>query len=585
MIHAPMSNLEEFRELARLAARLKPYGRVEVNISALADKGFHDIPSGNNFWYEYTSYNPTPFKFFPDPKIAPFIPARFVNRNRDLLLAKAEILREFHLDAAFWSYEPNYLPGAFFESYPHLLGARIDHPRRGNHAAWAPCIDQAETQEMFAGMVTELLNNVPEVKTFFFKTNDAGSGICWSDWLYTGPNGPTSCKHTGTGERVATLMNTFKTGAEQAGQEISIHLTSSMFTADEEKDIMTHLPDNCFFQSPAVRTISSGISGNYPVLGLIHPARIIRSSHALSNPDVHTIFVNFRASYDRGYELLSAADKVIDLIIKYINSPVPEGGERDALYQLCVEWAGEDGAEDLFNAYIAMEEAERYKSSVAPRVRSLYWSLSARHINRPLVFAPQLLSEEQESYFLPHVFNASETEARLDYTDIHGGAARTVEPGVIGNYIEMLNDAISMMEKVPANAPDYEFISGMAQAWRIYSSIIRSSGNFADAQGIRDRHAERLAQSPGRPDKAATWTGDPDMQLFNAVMRDELDNTLELINLLKNGGMKFIRHADDPAYEDTFLLGPDLIEQLQTKRRIMLDHWRDIEGFLTSPYK
>ena len=88
VIHAPIRDLDEYRKLAEQAARLKPFGRVEVNISTLADKGFHDVPEGRNFWYEYTSYNPTPYKFFPDPKIAPFIPADFVKKNRELLLGK-----------------------------------------------------------------------------------------------------------------------------------------------------------------------------------------------------------------------------------------------------------------------------------------------------------------------------------------------------------------------------------------------------------------------------------------------------------------------------------------------------------------
>ena len=60
--------------------------------------------------------------------------------------------------------------------------------------------ETAEPQEMFAGMVAELMENVPELHTFFFKTNDAGSGICWSDWQYTGPNGPTHCKNHSMGE-------------------------------------------------------------------------------------------------------------------------------------------------------------------------------------------------------------------------------------------------------------------------------------------------------------------------------------------------------------------------------------------------
>jgi hypothetical protein len=44
VFHAPIRNLNEFRELVLQAARLKPIGRVEVNISTRADKGFYEIP-------------------------------------------------------------------------------------------------------------------------------------------------------------------------------------------------------------------------------------------------------------------------------------------------------------------------------------------------------------------------------------------------------------------------------------------------------------------------------------------------------------------------------------------------------------
>lgn len=68
-------------------------------------------------------------------------------------------------------------------------------------------------------------------------------------------------------------------------------------------------------------------------------------------------------------------------------------------------------------------------------------------------------------------------------------------------------------------------------------------------------------------------------------MRKELDNTQALIVLLEAGGMDGIAHADHPFYEDTFLLGPDLVDQLKRKRMIMLDHWTDIERYLTTPLK
>jgi len=589
VISAPIRDLGEFRELARQAARLKPYGRVEVNISNLADKGFYEIPSGNNFWYEYASYNPTPYKFFPDPKIAPFIPAEFVKRNRESLLAKAKILREFGLEAAFWCYEPNFIPGAFFEAYPQLLGPRVDHPRRGNYPAFAPCIDLEQTQEMYAGMVAELLKNVPEIHTFFFKTNDAGSGLCWSDWQYTGPNGPVRCKTNSMGERVATLMNSFLEGASRAGKEISIYLTGSMFTDVEKEDIYRHLPDNCYFQSNTgdeVQAIGSEIGSKYPVRGLFNPIGILKSINSIEIGEANTTFISYRSYYDRGYEHLSVVDKMTGMLIKYMTTARPVGQipEMQQLLDLCVEWAGEKDAQKLFDAFVSLEEADNYKSSAVGNASGIYWGVSARQITRPLVIAPKLLSKEEEAYFLPHVFNASEEEARMDYTDIHG-SHNSIPSGTMNRYISMVNNSIRLIESIDVNAPEYAYFRNMAKSLRIHCSILRSAGNFGEAQAIRDRNAEKLAGTAHRPDKIPVWDGDPDFQSFMGIMRNELDNTQELIELLQNGGMDLVCHATEKRYEDTFLLGPDLIEQLKLKRKIMLKHWTDIEGFMASPFK
>ena len=114
---------------------------------------------------------------------------------------------------------------------------------------------------------------------------------------------------------------------------------------------------------------------------------------------------------------------------------------------------------------------------------------------------------------------------------------------------------------------------------------MRSCGNFAEAQTIRDRNVVKLNGPIHRPEKEGTWSGDPDFIRFNEIMRDELDNAWELIILLEKGGMGLICHANDSIHEDTFLPGPDLINQVKKKRKIMLDHWRDLEGYLTSPLK
>jgi len=68
-------------------------------------------------------------------------------------------------------------------------------------------------------------------------------------------------------------------------------------------------------------------------------------------------------------------------------------------------------------------------------------------------------------------------------------------------------------------------------------------------------------------------------------MRDEFDNTNELIAMLEAGGLELTARAKDPRYEDTFLLGPDLAASLRKKAKIMREHWLDVQDYLAPPHK
>ena len=591
IISITINDLDEFTKLVKQAAGLKTYGTVQVNIGTLADKSFYEIPKGGNPWSEYASNNAPLYKFFPDAKIAPFVPAEFVRKNRQLLIDKAKILKENGMEAAFFANEPGFLPSAFFDAYPSMRGPRVDHPRRSNFEFFSPCVSVKETQEMYVNMMAEMLKTIPEIKTFFFKTNDAGGGFCWSDWLYTGPNGATQCKNQSTGERVNILMSALKEGASKAGKDITIYLTrdDSNFSDAEKNDIDHRLPPNCYFigdGSPGVESLGCLFGTSYPVKGILDPLSFLKSIPPINSKPAKTIFIGFKSFYNRANESADVTGILLDILKNEMQEPTP-GGQLPVLQELmkyCEEWAGKNSAERLFNAFLGLNEAVKYKSAALPGLSGMYWDVSNRFINRPLVIAPQRLAENEESYFLPYVFNVSKEEARMDYMDM-AGSRKTVPREVIENYVAKIKGVYSMLETIDAAAPKKEFIQNMATALRIYASLMRSCGNFAEAQAIRDRNASKLCGPVHRPDKEVTWTGDPDFIRFNEIMRDELDNAWELIGLLEKGGMDLISHARDSIHEDTFLLGPDLIGQVKKKRKIMLDHWRDIEGYMTSPLK
>lgn len=578
---------DEFREFAVQLARLKQFGRVDVCINCPALKAEFEVPPNSCDWHEYASYNRSVQVFFPDTRLAPFIPEEYVKQNRQMLLYRAGVLKELGLYAAFRSNEPRYLPEAFFERYPDLRGPRVDHPRRSVRMEFAPCFHQPETKEMYRNMASQLFKNVPDLRTLYFSMNDAGSGFCWNDWLYSGPNGPSACKDVDKSQAIITLLNLYSDAARQStGHDVDIYF-KGMFTDVEKSDLAAKLPANCFLEGRSntrVRNISTMMDDIYPVRGLLNPLDILRTlCRKGENPDRY-IF-DFWASYSRSHERIETVTKLVDIVVETIKNPPGEGEVNilNALKKLCDQWAGPGNSDRLFSSFLELDRIVREAEPALRGLSTLYWGVSERQITRPLVINPSLLKPEEEKTFLPFVFNVSMEEARNDYMDIHGGD-RQIPENAVERLVNGLKRVSVSIEQI-RNAPEQKFLNNMARALRLYACVVRTCGNFNDAQIIRNRNRTILAGPMNYPDKTPTWTGDPDLLAFNGIMRDELDNTQEMISLLESGGLDLVSLAKPPFPEDTFILGPDLINQLKAKRKVMLDHWTDIEGYLTTPFK
>ncbi|WP_196941385.1 hypothetical protein [Sphingobacterium pedocola] len=592
VVNAPVNDLSNFERIVESATPLKSFGTVRVNISTLADKSFHEIPEEGSSWHEYASSNPTPSKFFPDKLVAPFIPVDFVKKNRELLLAKAAILRKHQVEGAFLGYEPNFLPEEFFEAHPAMLGPRVDHPRRSTQKAFAPSVCAAETRNMYSRMMSDMLTHVPEITMFGFKTNDAGAGIDWSDWLYSGANGPAGCRGYSAGQRMKMLLESYQSGASAAGKPLSIYVDdkNSNYSEAEKRDIEQHMPPHCFFSGGDKRkiyTVGSLLNTTYPVQGLIDPVAVVKQVLEIKQQQAATVYLNFRAAYDRGCdtpETIALTIGIMEAALKAKANQDEQATLDSVLDEVALNWGGTQDALSLKRAFTAMNEAFAYKSTTIPRISSLYWGVTMRLVNRPLLFDPALITAAEESYFLPYVFSISKEDARHDYVDLHGARVFVPPAGAFG-FAERADRVAHTFEGVGSQAAQKTYLNNMALGLRIYAKILESCANFIYAQEIRDRAADVLNGSEVVIGKVATWEGHPDYIRFNEIMRNEYDNALGLIQLMEKGGEQLVIKARHQGYEDSFLLGPDFTEQLKTKRKIMWKHWQDIENYLASPLK
>jgi hypothetical protein len=289
--------------------------------------------------------------------------------------------------------------------------------------------------------------------------------------------------------------------------------------------------------------------------------------------------------YYRADEPLDTATRLIDLVDGAISSPVNGLMPRfQRLRELTLRWGGEDHADRLFEAFCLLDEAVRQRAQVG-RYSTLYAAVSTRHITRPLLLRPEVLSAAEEARFLPFVFNISESEARDDYADVHGG--RIVgrwDAAAYQRFTAAALQAAAIFEKTN-NAPEHRWFSQLAMSIRMWIGAMQSVGNFVHAQGIRDRRRQELAAPPPAHFKDAGSAGDPDYFRWYQLQRAELDNTAELVRLLNGGGLEYFARARNARDEDTFLLGPDVVDTLAAKQRLMRKHWLDAQKYFAPPHK
>ena len=605
LFQSPTTNIDEYRALAKEAARYKPYGRVLMLVGCLADKWWQGVPEGGSPWHEYASYNPTLSNLFPHPLLQPHVDVEGVKRNQEFLKAQREVVKSLGLEAWVYLIEPTYLPESFFAANPRLRGPRVDHPRRGTQEEFAMCIDLAETQEMFAWMTEQIARAVPELAAVTFKVNDAGSGFCWSHAGYIGPNGPQHCRGRSAGDRFRSLVEAFQKGGRAAGRELTVYNTASNFWGGEQAEIKAALPANALILpgNPDVLNLGGLMGTSYPVLGLVDPLALFQTMEKWDDPKVKTVQIHYRASYDRAHETLDAIDKVFEIFedcaAPCSAKPATQGeaekpakgfyARQDRLRRFAATWGGEKHAETVAQAFTDLDEWLRMMTLAAAGARLMYAGVSMRHITRPVVIKPELLTADELSWWLPHVFNPRRDEALMDAADLHGGRIKIqiAEQYYSEPVMACVRAGVAIAQKFEraAGAPEGAWLGKLAQSLRIASSILRSSHNHICVQKIRDDYKDVLAAPPVVPAKIGTQTGHPAIQPYLYLLRDELDNTNELIAVLEAGGLDRIRTAGDAKHEDTFVLGPDLVDQLRRKAKAMRDHWHDAEEWLAPPHK
>jgi hypothetical protein len=578
------------------AEKAKALGATHLNITVGLPwaKWKHDVP-GDPYpaWLEGHA---TLMEMSPPEAIRKHIPEAHTGMLARELDARCAILRRLSLKAAVHNNGPEVMPESVFEANPLWRGPRVDHIPRSRTARFSMNVDNPEVLALYRESMKQLVSRYPEIELYSFLTTDSGSGFDWSGGLYPSANGNTFYKNRPFFDRVEGYVQALQDGAEDAGGAVDIRVipispqswmipSFSHYRAYAKKFDKGMAMGN--FEGPDASPFiaSAGRSWEwnffFPVVGIEDPAHVIRGLAAAAKSTAPRL----QLSFDYGNEELYA-----NVFQRFWEDPATDPiAQLQLLRALAVDRVGEEHAGALLDAWLAIDEISRSASVLKIHTPLMLGCIHQRWLTRPLVPLPELLSAEETEFWDPYRFQAMDEAHRLNYADLQ---ATQVYGGWEGKFF--VEQITFDMNKTIAKARGHlgEVIGGVSGSMKAHYELLdlrlqaldclaNNVRHFSSYQGQLDRIRELEIKPEPHPVLGAQSTWDRSLLIDTA--RADLDNTALLIDILQDSEERILMAADSPEDERIRMLGPDLIEQLRMKLKVMNARWNDYNLLFTPP--
>ncbi len=171
------------------AATLAEAGFTHLEINSLHTHFPYEDSVPGEYYSQFYTYCPGFNHFIDTPLTRGIWPTQYLDANLARLRDLAALGRKYGLKPGVCLYEPRSLPERFFQRYPTLRGARIDHPFRSRLPRYTLAQDHPVTQSHYRLAVQALMRTVPDLDAMSIWTNDSGGGFEHTASLYIGRNG------------------------------------------------------------------------------------------------------------------------------------------------------------------------------------------------------------------------------------------------------------------------------------------------------------------------------------------------------------------------------------------------------------
>jgi hypothetical protein len=572
--------------------RANDHGATHIAIAGLPFAYDALLPDNRDPYPNWSQGSFSLFRVFPPEGVAEHLPADLLERNRAYLDARIGAMRRHGLRLVVNGAEPLWLPESVYEAHPRWRGVQCELGRIAAKPYWSPSIDEPEVLDLYREASRRFCECYPETDRFSFWTNDCGAGLPWSAYSYPGMNGPMKHRQRDPGERIAGWLEAIRQGALDAGAAVRVNVHSFSFPPAELAAVKARLGEHLYLN--AVNGLGKSIAGaGASSGGGVVGAQTNPVQGHFNRPDFVASLQKVFAPGDGRMRSITmgpgTADETYVLIEAFLKQP-GQGAvhQQVVLLEAARRTAGADGAERLLQAWSEVEQAVHGLAQLRQRGVSHSLALgvtTSRWLVRPLVPEPLKLTDEETAHYRGMLFSCDSPEVNANLCHILG------KPVFIGDSVvwmarwcideaqRHLRTALALVDGIPS-AQDPETPGRLAlyrariEALRLVCECGRLAILYQHA--LDTAHLPRFGANPLDFDDNILF--DQRALDLRKIARMDLDNTLELIDLLRGFGVnEVIAQATDPAGETVFRFGPDLIANLERKRAIMLRHWHDYE--------
>lgn len=611
--------------------RLAESGFTHLEVNGLAfPAGLESGPPGEAYPMFYT-YCPALDQFVSTSLNEGLYAADYLSANLEYLRTNADLARAYGMVPGLLCFEPRSVPEEFFQRYPMLRGARVDHPFRSFKPRYNMTIAHPLVREHYAEMVRKLMKEVPELGFLSIWTNDSGAGFEHTQSLYVGRNGGAYLIREWKDERAiarAAGQNAlrFFRVLRDAGREINpdFRVLTRLESFYGEHDIIWNglgdgvevetaslvakgwelpyahprYPDSRSFVAGTVHQLSCATDERRLATGLED-----RSSHAhfyvavgpnslfaplLGVPYPSLTFQRLKLLYDNGVTHVAHLNGTAppELVPFNINHEIVRAFQFDpqmdlarSVERLAARWAGAEFADTLRRAWEQAEDAILAFPHVTP-LYSTFGSVWYRLWARPLVPNIEAIPAAERAYYqdfmctTPHNPNNVDLSRDVLFQLTTVPECRTALERIDAHVWEPLDAALDLLDGARARAA-----GSLGAGNVIEDQFVRLSALRCWLMTQRSVAAWVVGVCGYMQASAESERGECRAVLDEMIAR-ELENSARLLHLL-DSDIEFMATTD--LGETALMYGRNLEEMVQKRIALMTAH-RDDEPYIDPEY-